>query len=66
MTSRFEAHYADSRFVVERDDAVGWYLYVYHGDRCTHDYLQDTLELALEHAERQFGVPRSAWQPPPT
>jgi len=61
MTERFEATYGDMSFVVERDPEVGWYLYVYRGAKCTHDYLQDTREAALESASELFGVPRSAW-----
>jgi hypothetical protein len=61
MGERLEARHGGSRFVIEHDSAVGWYLHVYKGEECTKDYLQDTAELALEQAEDEFGVPRSAW-----
>jgi hypothetical protein len=62
MTERSEASYGGLRFVVEHDSSAGWYLYVYEGDFCTHDYLQDTREAAVEQATELFGVPQSAWR----
>jgi hypothetical protein len=53
----------DRRFEIKRDEKAGFYLYVYVGELCTHDYLQDSLEQAIAVAERQFAVPRSAWHP---
>lgn len=53
------------RFVIEVDPAVGYYLYVYEGDDCVADYLQDTLDFAQEQAEEDFGVPRDSWEPEP-
>ena len=50
------------RFEIEEDSNVGFYVYVFDGDKCTHDYLQDTFELAKGFAGRKFGVPVSAWQ----
>lgn len=49
------------RFEIEHDSKAGYYLYVWEGDRNTYDYLQDTLEIAMEQAEEEFGVPTSAW-----
>lgn len=40
---------------------VGFYLYVYEGDRDTHDYLQDTVEMCKRCALEHFGVPMSKW-----
>jgi hypothetical protein len=57
------ASHDDRRFVIKSDPSVGWYLLVYQGDRCTHDYLQDTLADALAQAEADFGVAKSAWKP---
>ncbi len=42
-------------------EGTGYYLYVYDGDRCTHDYLQDTLALAQDDALEMFGVPLESW-----
>lgn len=45
------------RFRIVHDTAAGFYLYVYDGARCTHDYLQDT----LDHAREEFGAPIQSW-----
>lgn len=51
------------RYVIDEDEAVGFYLYVIEGQLCTHDYLQDNIQLAKDFAEERFGVPQSAWMP---
>jgi hypothetical protein len=50
------------RYEIKHDRSVGFYLYVFKGDRCVCDYLQDTLELAMECAWEDFGVPKEAWE----
>lgn len=45
-------------------EAVGYYLYVYDGERCTHDYLQNSIEDAREFAFSTFGVPLESWITP--
>lgn len=50
------------RYEIKYDPMVGFYLYVFEGDKCIHDYLQDTLDLAMECAWEDFGVPKSAWK----
>jgi hypothetical protein len=42
-------------------EQLGYYLYVFVGNRCTHDYLQDTAREAKEFARDEFGVPLSSW-----
>ncbi len=49
------------KLVIEEDRGVGFYLEVYEDDKCISDYLQDTLEIAMEQAEELFGVPNSSW-----
>jgi hypothetical protein len=56
-----KATYNGLRFEIEADSTVGFYLYVFDGDKCTHDYLQDTLDFAKQYALDQFGVPLNAW-----
>lgn len=51
-----------THYKIKHDPSVGFYLYVFDGDRCIHDYLQDTLELAMEYARDDFGVPKEAWE----
>ena len=43
------ASHDDRRFRIEKTDA-GYYLFVFERERCTHDYLQNTLVLAKECA----------------
>jgi hypothetical protein len=49
------------RFVIERDPLAGFFLSVFEGARCTHDYKESTLDIAMCQAEEDFGVPRNAW-----
>lgn len=50
------------RYEIKYDPMVGFYLYVFEGNKCIHDCLQDTLDLAMECAWEDFGVPKSAWK----
>jgi hypothetical protein len=56
-----EASHGGHRFVIEEDKRAGFYVYAFDGQRCTHDYLQDTLEIAKQCAREEFGVPEDAW-----
>jgi len=58
---RWSARFESRRFVIEQDEAAGFYLYVFSGETCTHDYLQDTFEHAVDQANQVFGVPANAW-----
>jgi hypothetical protein len=49
-------------FRIIADASVGFYLYVFEEERCTHDYLQDTEEKAIECAAELFGVPTNEWK----
>jgi hypothetical protein len=55
------ASHGGRRFVIEEDEAAGFYIYIFEGERCIRDYLQDTLEIAKECAREDFGVPEDAW-----
>jgi hypothetical protein len=56
------AIYGTRRFEIASDgSAAGFYLFVYEGTRCTHDYLQDSMELAKAFAAEQFGVRPESW-----
>ncbi len=51
------------RFVISQDKPeVGWYLYVYSGDKCIADHLQDSLDKAKEMALEKYAVPFSLWR----
>jgi len=50
------------RFIIKRDEAVGFYLYVYEMDRCVRDHLQDTLASAVDLAAEEYHVPKDCWK----
>ncbi len=56
-------HPKATRLVIEEDQGVGFYLYVFEGDRCAWDYLQDSLDAAKDQAEYSYGVPKDSWRP---
>ena len=49
-------------YEIKHDPNVGFYLYVFENEKCINDYLQDTLELAIECAWEDFGVPKESWE----
>ena len=57
------AKHKDRTFVIKEDlPDIGFNLYVYNSEnKCTHDYLQDTLQLTREFAFEEFGVPIDSW-----
>jgi hypothetical protein len=51
----------EQSFLIE-EDVAGFYVYVFDSQgRCTHDYLQDSLELAMAFVEEEFGVAHEEW-----
>ena len=59
---RLHAEHGGRKFVIEHDAAAGFYLYVFEADRCTYDYLQDSLASAREFAAEEFGVSEHVWR----
>ena len=59
---KWYANSKSQRCEIEHDPFVGFYLYVFENEKCTHDYLQDTLEAAIEQAWKDFGIFKSAWK----
>jgi hypothetical protein len=60
--SRLQTTHAGKIFIIEDGGGgVGYYLYVFDGNRCTHDYLQDTIDFAKHCALEEFGVPLQNW-----
>ena len=49
-------------YEIKYDPLVGFYLYVFEDDRCIYDHLQDTLEIAIECAWEDYGVPKNLWK----
>jgi hypothetical protein len=57
------SNHAGYRFEIRQGGAgVGYYLFVFEGERCSHDYLQDTIEKVKSFALEEFGVPFEAWR----
>jgi hypothetical protein len=48
---------------IEEDSAVGFYLYVYDNvtGKCVRDHLQDTIQIAKEQAEEDYGMDANTW-----
>lgn len=49
-------------YEINHDPFAGFYLYVFEGDKCIQDYLQDTLEIAMECAWEDYSVPKNLWK----
>jgi hypothetical protein len=47
------------KYEIEYDPGAGFYLYVYENNKCIKDYLQDTLECAMEYAMEDYGVKKT-------
>jgi hypothetical protein len=50
------------RYEIRHDPLVGFYLYIFEDGKCIRDYLQDTLEIAMECAQEDYGVSKNAWK----
>lgn len=57
------SHHQNQIFeIVEDLPEVGFYMYAYDSNgKNTHDFLQDTLQMAKECALENFGVPLDSW-----
>ena len=47
---------------VKKETVTGFYLYIYQGDICEYDYLQDTVSACKEIAFEEFGTPMEGWE----
>jgi len=52
------------RLVIERDEYVGYYLYVfeYQSDKADQDYLYDNLEQAYNAVQKRFGISKEEFK----
>ncbi len=58
-----KAEYNNLVFIIQEDSPeIGFYLYVYQNGKCTHDYVQDSIESCKDFTLEEFNVPKSAWQ----
>jgi len=63
MSESIQAEHGGRKFKIEEDINAGFYVYVFEREKCTQNYLQDSLKLAKEFVREQFGVPEDAWGP---
>ncbi len=49
-------------YEIKHDPSVGFYLYVFECEKCIRDYLQDSLEIAMDYALKNFGLPKDSWE----
>jgi len=58
-----KARHDGKLYAIEQDrPEVGAYLYVYENGLCIQDYLQNDVNMCIEFAYEDFGVPVDAWQ----
>ncbi len=58
-----ELEYEGKRFRIEEDYLeVGSYLYVYDGEKCIKDHLQDNIEKCKKLAFEEYKVPVDKWR----
>ncbi|MFA4994227.1 MAG: hypothetical protein WC521_02860 [Bdellovibrionales bacterium] len=50
------------RFIIQHDSRAGYYLYMFMGDFCIRDHLQDTFAIAVNQASRDYNVPPETWK----
>ncbi|MBK8228519.1 MAG: hypothetical protein IPK70_15270 [Flavobacteriales bacterium] len=48
--------------IVSDNPDLGYYFFVYEGEKCTHDYVLDTVAQCKEFGEERFNVPVNAWK----
>ena len=60
---KYTTEFNGKRFVIDEDlPDVGAYLYIYEGEKCIQDTLQDTVEMCKEVALEDFDVPLNGWK----
>jgi len=53
----------DKKFIIDEDlPKVGAYLYIYDGDNCIFDCLQDSIEICKAIALDEYNVPLESWK----
>jgi hypothetical protein len=55
-------HLTSRHFEIKHDPFAGFYLYVFENGKCVRDHLQDSLEIAIESALEDYGVPEDTWK----
>jgi hypothetical protein len=49
-------------YEIEDAGQAGYYLYVFEGQKCIRDDLQDSLEIAIDSAFENYHVPKNVWR----
>jgi hypothetical protein len=58
-----ETEYKGKKFRIEEDNPeVGTYLYIYDGNKCIKDYLQNDIETCKQVALEDYEVPLDKWE----
>lgn len=58
-----ETEFDGKKFKIEEDySEVGSYLYVYEGEKCIKDYLQNDIETCKQVAFEDYKVPLDKWE----
>ena len=53
----------EAQAVIAETRGAAWEAeYVFEGNKCIYDHLQDTFEIAVENAREDYGVPKNAWK----
>lgn len=50
------------RYEIKYNPSAGFYLYVFEDGKCMQNHVQDTLEMAIEYAQKNYDVPKNAWK----
>jgi|GEM_PF-6691926 len=63
----WRAEHEENLFEIIEDEYVGFYIwrYIGKGPNTSHDYLQDTLKMAMEFAYEEWSVPLNSWYKTP-
>lgn len=57
-----KTEYNGLKFLIEEDfPEVGVYLYVYEGEKCIQDFLQNNIATCIDQAFDDYGVPKECW-----
>lgn len=58
----FAAEKRELKLKIEEDyPEVGVYLYVFKGEICIKDYLQDSIDACKDIALKEYGIPLNKW-----
>lgn len=64
MTKYISKLHGKKRALIEHEEGVGFYLYIYSLEtgECINDYLEDNLSEAQQRAQEEFNIIISSWE----